>query len=358
MTQTYTTNLDELVEQVKERQQQKLPERLEAVCQQLREVLRTVTGIPADVPLMIYGEQADPPLVKHAAKSVLAEVIRRKLRKEDIAAEPIHLVLVDDIFGSNSELFQQFLSRNKTEDLGKQTYRFAPVTDTYIEGFARWMGHDSEPIQARRAEKPTIGIFNIDQRQECEQRTLPFAVKRQCFSELEHAIVKRPELLTALLEYAPATGRHEKGVYVTWQQNEPKKADSGARRHFLHIEPHTCVLVDRNNAPILEGQLADVLADRRCLAVALNAASRAVMAYLLNNEAVNITGGGSTYNEQMAIAFQENGGHQPLLAYVSNPHFHERHNTPMTCLKRTAVEEVLRAEIHDTSDRIWSELVR
>ena len=380
----YVHDLGDAVERIVRARETPLPERLERVRIRLRSLLHGVSGIQEDLPLIVYGEQPDPPLIKHVGKSLLAEVLRRKLEVRDVEAKPVHMALYRDIFGSNAAVFTNLglLSARSAETLGRQTYAHAPTTGAYVVrmfdllsgGLANVLlsGHLNLSGKADLSlaslidlcKNRSIGEFNMAIRERLEERLLPYKVNRTAFTELEETIVQDPELYEFVAEFAPLTaGDGENTLYVTWRQHDRVLGtDSGYRRNALLTSGDRVVVREaQGSKELFEGTLKDVRQHERYAGVSLNAASRAAMVYALTSGGAQITGGGSTYNEVVADAWIAKGLPAPILLFVANEDFRSNNSRLLSSLLATdAVSKVLKRakEPMRTDDPVFAELVR
>ena len=356
MSSTYVYDLEELTKTIVGRRSSLLRDELQ---KKAREVFKRVTGISEEESLVLYGEQADPPIVKNVGKTILAEVVVQKLRRRNIPAQAVHLVLYDDVFGSNREVFQQFISKNLAEKLSSQTYAFAPTPEQYVRAYyeasVREGGEDAleSTLEAllQDAKGKSIGLWNIAVREVIEKKILPCSVKRISFTDLERAVLKNKELREALLGFSSLTGSQGEGVYVTFRSEEGQKdqLDTGHRRYFVKRGVDRSYLINPRSGKVMkEGTFEELITNPQCVAVSLNAASRVVLAYLLTAGGAHVTGGGSVYNDPVAQEYVRKGYAQPLLTHSTHAALQEYGHVPAAMLvkKKTVIKNI----IHDAQD--------
>ncbi len=370
MSSTYVFDLEELTKNIVERKTTLLSDGLR---KKAREVFESVTGISPEQSLVLYGEQADPPIVKNIGKTLLAEVIAQKLQSKGVPARAVHLVLYDDVFGSNREIFQQFISRNLTEKLSSQTYAFAPTPEqyvrTYYEASVRECGEEAlgstlEEL-LHEATSKSIGLWNITVRDRLENKMLPFSVKRVSFTDMERAVLKSEELREALLGFSSLTGTQGEGVYVTLRSEERQKdpSDTRHRRYFVKRGVDRSYLINPRSGEIMrEGTFEELITDQKCAAVSLNAASRVVLVYLLTVDGAHVTGGGSVYNDPVAQEYVKRGRAQPLLTHISHVALQEYGLAPAARLlkKKDVIKKIIREaqNLSNTSEEIFGGLAQ
>lgn len=334
----YEKDLDKIVELVFENQKPlNGSDKFKELNFLARKQLLKMRQIAVDTPLLSYGEQPDPPIIKNIGKTILAEVLKRKLRDKGVKALNIHDVLSDDVFGSNSEVFKSLglLGSNQCHELGKQTYTKAPVSGAYIvrslEIIRAATEQDVAPFISELAlgelalfgsgKERSIGEFNLMLRTKLEELIIPFKFRRLDLSEFENVLLQDSDTLQLLLEfsgYANGATNGEKGIYVVWKQQKEKGNDSGYRRYFVQCKGENAHILNPLNCEIVAStSLTDLLKDPRVYRLSLDASSRAALGYALTSNGVTITGGGSTYNECVSRTLVEQGFPQPLIAYIS-----------------------------------------
>lgn len=347
MESVYEKDIGVIVKQVRDRQHQCYDDRTARMQARIRETFFALTNIPVDLPLLSYGEQPDPPIVKNTAKSVLAAVIQRRLHEEGIVSVNVSDVLFSDSFGSNFEVFKawNFFARNKAENLGQQTYGKAPHPPGYRQRLRQVLLEAASPdqkaaVEAIEEHEETIGGINRAYRVALEEHILPFSVQRTSLSALEDALREDPAFVQELLSYSGQVGKLGKGFFVLWK-GEPKPldpttkrewTDTGYRRYFARNEGETFGIIPPygSASPVYTGSLGEVLCHPQVESVSFDASTRAVICYLLANTGVNITGGGSTYNEVVARTYMESGFPMPLICHL--PVLEELGSKPLSVL--------------------------
>ncbi len=324
----------------------------------VREKLFQMYDIPVDRVLLSYGEQPDPPIIKNTGKTILAEVIKRKLKSQGIEAVNFHDVLWDDNFGSNAEVFVVLglLSSSQCKSLGKQTYTKAPASFDYVRnsiaavventpdselrsllsrcGFDDFYSvlTDSDPrlkhliFNCKPSEveshKLSIGDVNITLRARLEDQILPFKFRRFDLSEFEDTLLRDSDLRKELLETSGLVGKLGKGLYVLFRQNDPTPSDLGYRRFFARFTGEVMEIINPSSKEVVfRREYDELVSDPRFYRAGLDASSRAALAYAMTANGVCITGGGSTYNEIVAVELVKSGFPKPVLTYLANEHF-------------------------------------
>ncbi|MBS3167627.1 hypothetical protein J4216_00700 [Candidatus Woesearchaeota archaeon] len=346
VTSVYETDLDNLVDKVIEANSREFgSDNFKELRDLARKKLLQMRKIAVDTPLLSYGEQADPPIIKNAGKTILAEILRRKLKEHGLkGALNMHDVLYDDTFGSNSEVFKDLglLGSNQCKILGQQTYTKAAASGEYIVlsiGFIRSSTkQDITPLVSEIAleelrlfgsgKERSIGEFNIALREKLEGILFPFKFRRLNLSEFEHALLSDLDTLHFLTDfsgYAPGPTQGKKGFYVVFKSEDAHGQDSGYRRLYVQrLGREDVAIFNPFNSGFRLSSLTDLMKDPRTYRISLDASSRAALSYAMCFNGVGITGGGSTYNECVSTALvAERGFPKPLLTYLSNPDFAE-----------------------------------
>ena len=378
MDETYTFDLGRVVERVVENKSRGLNGTAKSLYDKVRTNLFELSGIPVDVPLISYGEQPDPPIIKNTGKSILAEVIRKKLERVGISAVNFHDVLTDDIIGSNAEVFTNLglLSSKACDNFGKQTYAKAPVPKNPqgrgdyvsnlwevggVQPLLKNLGLDLSYLRELARDK-SLGEFNIAIREILEREILPFSFKRTSLSKLESALIKDNELLTEFLSFSGANGGGDNGIYVVWKETQETQIDSGYRRHFLIVDQDKVQMIDmRARKTVFTGKFEDVVSSERFYSFSLNASSRAFLTYLMAYDGVNVTGGGSTYNNAMSRFYTQRGFPQPVITCIIDPDFEAIKLSPLGRLfgsKENIVRVIENPETITRTDSGFGQILR
>lgn len=344
----YVSNLEDVVNGVESQLANGFSLAFNELRDGVRGVLERVHGVPRGVPLIVYGEQADPPIVKNIGKSFFASIALAQLQSRGIAATKGYLPLFNDIFGSNAEVFTRngLLTPSQVGQLGRQTYAFAPTPFGYASKLMDFIQRD-HPDRARQLlasgisfevlsemeRTKSIGEFNVGLRGLLE-KSAGLDSPPLSFSPVEDQIIRNPELLAKLLLFSETTGS-KSPLYVTWKSLEPgysppnhpeqKSLESGYRRCRVFLDGANAILRDmQTNNFVLNASFASLLEDGRAQQFALNAGSRAAMVYAMSIPGVYITGGGSTYNDGVIARWRELGYPLPIMAHIQNPVFVEK----------------------------------
>lgn len=355
----YIYNLDELVEKIINNQEKENTEFEEIIF----EIFRNITGIKTNS-LVIYGEQADPPIIKNTGKSILSQLISEKLKERGISSLPIHCVLYNDIFGSNESVFKELklLSKRAIKEIGNTTYAFGKLArkqvENYINNYFDSFNLDEFGIKIENLYGKSIGKINIILREKIENKILPYKVKRCSLSELEKKIIGETVEYPKLRKILNMEERQNL-FYVTW------KINGNYRRcpviPLFRSEKCRVVLPWNMKEELFVGEICDILSNENCVAASLNAAGRAAMIYSLTSKGVHITGGGSTYNNKLSYKWKKLTNKIPLLTYISNKKFRENSVKPLYLLlnKKDEISKILENadEINSTNHSCFEKLV-
>jgi len=287
----------------------------------LRELFTQLLSVPIDTPLILYAEQADPPIVKNLGKALLAEVLKKKIGERGANAKPVHMVLYDDIFGSNSEVLRPFIPKNYMTRLSRQTYAFAPVLKDYAKKVLEANGFFPAGTENAYGHR-RLGEFNIELRNKIEQEIFPFCVERLSLSNVEYQLIARSDLFKAYREFLLLLGQRIT-LYASWQAEPRSPTDSGIRRYLVSFSSPTSVKI---SDPLKRQHVADMpfdqlLADPHVKRISLNNTGRGLMIYLLAYPGIYVTGGGSQYNSDLSYAYSKHGFRSPLLTYINQNTF-------------------------------------
>ncbi len=379
--ETYIHSLEDLAEGIalQEREVRK-NKKFQELQMRSRELLERVTGIPQDKVLIIYGEQADPPIIKNTGKGFLAAIIEKQLMQRGYNAQSTYLALFNDIFGSNAGIFTSLglLTDKQASRAGRQTYTFAPITSEYLDNVIKAItldhpqrqnqltqqGLGEQEIRAL-AKNASLGEFNVRLRLKLEE---PTTYQRPCtpLSAFEDAVIKDEYLREQFISFSKFTG---KGIpfYVVWKTafEDAKKLDSGYRKYPVLLERKNLVTVQNPEGPssnhvLKRCKLEELFKDPRAHQFTLNAGSKAALMYTLTIPGVCVTGGGSTYNEDLAEEFEQAKYPKPLLTHISDPEFriHGKRFAFDLISKAEEIQETLEntQDIQTTDDRVFRHL--
>lgn len=369
---TYAHDLEDIANEIERRNSLRNGCEPGALEREAERFFRETTGINGGASLLIYGEQADPPMIKHVGKTILAEIMKRKLSGRGIESLPIHVVLQNDIFGSNAQSFLGLESGRKIRKLGKQTYGHAPVTEAYVENVCssikkslkfsgipttmleQWGMEEKSLIE--RSRETSIGEFNVGLRKIMEKIILPEEVERISLSEVEENLIHDySDLRNFFGEFAGSYGFN-----VAWKKEDARgNDDSGFRRFPADIDEGGRVkILDASNGKIaFEGKLEET---RENMEFGLNVKSRIAMIYLLTSRGAHITAGrGASYNVETSAEWREKRD-KPLLTYLSLPKFMEKGAFSLSSMmgKKPAIEELFEEaeKINSTDSELFGKL--